>query len=129
METTETPLNLPLGSALNWIHLLNKIVTLLPGERKLSAVNPIPKGGAKDDPKNYRPISLLSILSKLLERHMHRIILGYLQSVSPLASQQWGFHSKRSTVSALLDAVKNWQQALDNGKEVCAIFFLSKESL
>ena len=92
-------------------------------EWKLSAVNPIPKSGAKDSAKNYRPISLLSILSKLLEKHMQSLILGHLQSVSPLASQQWGFRSKRSTVSALLDAVNNWQQTLDNCKEICAVFF------
>ena len=81
---------------------------------KLSAIL---KGGVKEDPKNYWPVSLLSILSKLLERNMHRIILDCLQSVSPLASKQWGFCSNQSTVSALLDAVNNWQQALDNGKE------------
>ena len=105
--------------------LFNRSIQLgaLPEEWKLSAVNPIPKSGAKDSPKNYRPISLLSILSKLLEKHMHSLILGHLQSVSPLASQQWGFRSKRSTVSALLDAVNNWQQTLDNCKEICAIFF------
>ena len=84
---------------------------------KLSTVNPILKGRVKDDPKNYWPVSLLSILSKLLERNMPRIILDRLQSVSPLASKQWGFHSNQSTVSALLDAVNNWKQALDNGKE------------
>ena len=83
----------------------------------------MPKSGASDSSKNYHPTSLLSVLSKLLERHMHRIVLGHLQSVSPLASQQWGLFSKRSTVSALLDAVNNWQQALDNGKVVCAIIF------
>ena len=84
---------------------------------KLSAVHPILKGGAKGDPKNYQPISLLSILSKLLERNMHRIILDCLQSVSLLASKQCGFRSNQSIVSALLDAVNNWEQALDNGKE------------
>ena len=70
--------------------LSNRSIQLgaLPEEWKLSAVNPIPKSGAKDSPKNYRPISLLSILSKLLEKHMHSLILGHLQSVSPLASQQ-----------------------------------------
>ena len=105
--------------------LFNRSIQLgaLPNEWKVSAVNPIPKGTAKDSPKNYRPISLLSVLSKLLERHMCGIVLDHLESVSPLVSQQWGFRSKRSTVSALLDAVNNWQQSLDEGKEICAIFF------
>ena len=54
---------------------------------------------------------------------MYGIVLDHLESVSPLASQQWGFRSKRSTVSALLDAVNNWHQSLDKSKEICAIFF------
>ena len=43
--------------------------------------------------------------------------------MAPLASQQWGFRQRRSTVSALLDATFNWAQAIDGGNEVCAIFF------
>ena len=68
---------------------------------KLSAVHPILKGSVKDDPKNYQPISLLSIISKLLERNMHRIILDRLQSVSLLASKQCGFRSNQSCPQAL----------------------------
>ena len=66
--------------------LFNKSIKLgaLPEEWKLSPVNPILKSCVKDSPKNYWPISLLSKLSKLLERHVHKIILGHLQiSLSP----------------------------------------------
>ena len=41
----------------------------------------------------------------------------------PLALQQWGFRSGRSTVSALLDVTHKWLQSMDMGKEVCAVFF------
>ena len=51
----------------------------LPKEWKLSAINPIPKGSAKSNTSNYRPISLLCIISKLLERHMHKLLLGHLE--------------------------------------------------
>ena len=95
----------------------------LPTEWKVSAVNPIPKGTAKTKVANYRPISLLSILSKLLEKHVHKLLLEHMENASPLAPQQWGFRSRRSTVSALIDATYNWAQAIDNGKEICALFF------
>ena len=110
--------------------MFNKSIELgeLPQEWKVSAVNPIPKGKEKDKPGNYRPISLLSILSKVLERHIHKLILKHLNAVAPLAAQQWGFRPGRSTVSALLDATYNWLQAIDNGKEVCAIFFDLKKA-
>ena len=60
----------------------------LPTEWKVSAVNPIPKETAKTKVSNYRSVSLLSILSKLLEKHVHKLLLDHLESVSPLASQQ-----------------------------------------
>ena len=95
----------------------------VPKEWKISAVVPVPKGDNSSQPSNYRPISLLSILSKLLERHMHKMIYKHLESTVPLALQQWGFHPKRSTVSALLDVTNHWFQSLDKGKEICAVFF------
>ena len=107
-----------------FLQLFNRSIQLgaLLEEQKLSAVSPIPKSGAKDTPRNDRPISLLSILSKLLERHIHSLILGHLQSVSPVASEQWGFRSKPSTVSTSLEIINNWQQTHDNYKEICAVF-------
>ena len=74
----------------------------LPIEWKVSAVNPIPKETAKTKVSNYWPISLLSILSKLLEKHVHKLLLDRMEAVSPFASQQWGFRSRRSTAPALI---------------------------
>ena len=111
--------------------LFNKSIELglLSREWKLSTMNSIPKGKEKNKPSNYRPKSLLPILSKLLERHTFKLILSHVKSVSPLTLQQWGFRSRRSTVSALLHATHNWFQTIDKGKEVCTIFFnLSKAS-
>ena len=74
-------------------------------------------------PSNYRPISLLSVLSKLLERHLYKHLLKHMESTMPLALQQWGFRPGRSTVSALLGVTHKWFQSMDKGKEICAIFF------
>ena len=79
--------------------LFNKSIQLgeVPKEWKTSSVVPIPKGNNTCQPSNYRPISLLSILSKLLERHLYKHILQHVESTMPLALQQWGFYSGRLT--------------------------------
>ena len=74
--------------------LLNLSITTgkLPSAWKTSSVVPIPKTENKSDAKNYRPISLLSVTSKILERHIHGKILMHLQSAYPLSESQWGFY-------------------------------------
>ena len=105
--------------------LFNKSIQLgeVPKEWKTSSVVPIPKGSDICQPNNYRPISLLSVLSKLLEKHLYKHIVRHIETAMPLSLQQWGFRSGRSTVSALLDVTYKWLQSIDKGKEVCAIFF------
>ena len=105
--------------------LFNESIQLgeVPKEWKMSSVKPIPKDNDTCQSSNYRPISLLSILSKLLERHLYKHILKHIESSMPLAQQQWRFRSGWSTVSALLDVTHKWLQSMDKGKEICAIFF------
>ncbi len=75
----------------------------LPYDWKLAHVTPIPKSNDKSDPLNYRPISLLSILVKLLEKHMYSKILEQLKDISFLSNKQWGFTKGKSTTGALLN--------------------------
>ena len=95
---------------------------LFPDAWKLSRVVPIHKSGESNTPLNYRPISLLPILSKVFERHMHMIMSKHLDTSSVLSDQQWGFRSMR-TILALLNVTYYWFSSLDRGAEVCAIFF------
>ena len=71
---------------------------------------------------NYRPISLLSILSKVLEKHIYSLIISHLDQHYPLSVCQWGFRSGRSTVSAPLLTIHEWLQLLESGKDICAVF-------
>ena len=96
----------------------------LPDQWKLSMVVPIPKSSNLSEPSNYRPISLLCILGKLLEKHISNLILESLENSSfDLSAQQWGFRSGRSTVSALLSVTHDWHATLEQGQEACAVFF------
>ena len=114
------------------VSIANSVTTLfnmsikagvIPNDWKVSSVVSIPKGKGGNLPSNFRPISLLCILSKLLEKHIHQIILKQLDHLHPLNSHQWGFRPQRSTVCALLSVTHNWLYSLNAGKEVCAVFF------
>ncbi len=90
---------------------------------KTSAVVPIPKSKDTADPANYRPISLLSVCSKMLECHISQILTSHLREVCSLSDNQWGFTPRKSTTTALLSVLHDWHQQLENSTEVCAVFF------
>ena len=77
----------------------------IPTQWKKSMVVPIPKNSNTSSPTNYRPISLLPIVSKLLERHVYSVILSHLETHYPLSSVQWGFLEGCLTVTALLHCI------------------------
>ena len=54
---------------------------------KTARVVPIPKKGCRTNPANYRPISILPILSKVLERILHNLIFMHLCSMSPISTR------------------------------------------
>ena len=106
--------------------LFNKLVCIIwKVSKHLETIicSSIPKGEDKSSVSNYQTISLLSIVSKLLERHMYRLILLHLEVYHPISLHQWGFQPKKSTTAALSDVCNTWAMAVDKGKEVCAIFF------
>ena len=85
---------------------------------------PIPNSSNnKHSPSGYRPISLLSIVSKLLEKHIHSLIFDYLNEHAPVSDVQWGFQQKKSTVTALLSATQDWLALLDQRKDTHCVFF------
>ena len=95
----------------------------IPDEWKVARITPIPKGGNASDPGNYRSISLLSILSKLLEKHVQNLLVKHFEEHCPLSVQQWGFTPGKSTTGALLAATNHWFSLLDQGYDICAVFF------
>ncbi len=96
---------------------------VVPDAWKTATVVPIPKSKDTKDPSNYRPISLLSIYCKMLERHISRLLSVHLKSVSPLSSSQWCFMPKKGTTTALISVLHDWHQQLNTGTDVCTIFF------
>ena len=89
---------------------------------KLSKIIPTFKKGSRLQISNYRPISLLSNLNKLMEKLVFNRLYEFLEKYNCLYKLQYGFRSKHSTTHALIDITENIRSALDDNKLACGIF-------
>lgn len=83
--------------------------------RWLKKVTPIFKKGTKSDLNNYRPISVLPIVTKIFEKIIVEQLYDYLNKNKLLNNYQCGFHSLHSTLKALLETMNNSSLNIDNG--------------
>ena len=95
---------------------------ICPSALKLARVTPVHKSGLAFDPNNFRPISVLPIISKLLERHICIQFMLYLRSYNLIVSTQSGFRPRHSTESILIKMTDDWLAAMDQGFYTGAIF-------
>jgi hypothetical protein len=107
-----------LAYPLSMIYQYFMSVGKVPEQWKKATVIPIFKGGLASEPSNYRPISLTSIFSKIMERVITVRLLSYCKQHELINKQQHGFMNKRSTVSNLLDCLEDWTCALMNRDSV-----------
>ena len=89
----------------------------VPDEWKLAHIVPIYKKGDAQCPCNYRPVSLTSVLCKILERVIRDQILSFLFTTNRIPKNQHGFIPKRSTVTNLLECMDNWTTNFDKGNQ------------
>ena len=89
---------------------------------KTARVIPIFKEGDKNAKENYRPISVLPVVSRLFERLVFNQLYQHLITNDLLASSQSGFRTLHSTATALLKCTDDWYSGLDVGKYVGVIF-------
>ena len=91
---------------------------------KLAHIKMIPKTKNKrEDPKNYRPISLLSCIGKLIERIIQAHLYNYIESKNLLIHQQSGFRQSRRTADNLIYLSQKVQESFNRKKKVGTIFF------
>ena len=84
---------------------------------------PVYKGNDCRDMGNYRPISILPIISKVFEKEVFQQLYHYLKVNSILSKSQSGFRPLHSTVSALIQMCDDWSDNMDKGK-LTGVFFL-----
>ena len=87
----------------------------LPTPLKLARVSPIFKNGDPSLATQYRPISLLSLVSKLLEKVVARQLRSYLEEFSIIPKEQFAYRQHHSTEDALVYAINNFLMAKDQG--------------
>ena len=85
---------------------------VLPDSCKTAAVVPIHKGGDKSIPANYRPVSLTSVIVKILERIIRKAIVTHLESNNLMNDTQHGFRKGRSCISALINVYDDIMHSL-----------------
>ena len=78
---------------------------VFPRTRKTAKVTPQFKRGDPSDVNNYRPIPVLPVLSKIVERHVHNNLYAYLSENKLLFSNQSGFRKYHCTETALLKLI------------------------
>ena len=77
---------------------------------------------------NYKPISLLPLFSKILEKMMYNRLLSFLNKCKIMNKNQFGFRNNHSTYMALLIMLENMRNALDNGECAIGIFLDFKKA-
>ena len=95
---------------------------VIPKSWKRAAIVPIYKSGDKTVPSNYRPISLTSVICKVLERIIRKQVFSFLDQKGCLNSTQHGFRPGRSCLSALLDVFDNIMHMLDSDSSVDMVY-------
>ena len=110
--------------------LINKSIELgiFPSRLKEAYVLPLFKSGAKDDPNNYRPISILPTISKIFERHVANQLHSYFDKTDILHTYQSGFRKNHSCQTSLIALTDKWLKQMDNGKLIGTIFIDLKKA-
>ena len=99
-----------------------------PSILKIAKVLAIFKKGDKLDADNYRPISLLSNLSKVIEKLMHKRLYYFLEKMKVFYPFQLGFRNKHSTTHALIEITEKIRGACDKGLFACGVYLDFKKA-
>ena len=123
LKKIAVPISLPLSIA------INKSIEsgYVPKSLKLAKIIPIYKAKDEQEFSNYRPISLLPTISKILEKVVHRRVFNFLNNENLLYASQYGFREGHSTIHAITEFMTEILKGHENKKFTLGVFLdLSK---
>ena len=107
---------------LTYIYNQSFLTGVIPNDLKIALVTPVFKANDKEEFNNYRPISVLSCFSKILEKIMYKRVIKYLDKNNILFQSQYGFRKKHSTNLATIELMTKILQAIENGEYTVGVF-------
>ena len=111
-----------LAKPLSMIANISLTTGIHPEKLKIAKIIPFFKKGSKLKTSNYRPISLLSNINKIIEKMVYSRVFDFAQKHNLFYNLQFGFRPKYSTAQTLINITENIRDSLDNGIFSCAVF-------
>lgn len=107
------------------LYMLNGFIetAIMPETLKTAVVKPLLKRGKKDMLENYRPISILPVLSQILEKFLLQCMTSFLVKFKVLSDRQFGFIAGKGTLSLLEEFADEIYSAFEKNLISCALFF------
>lgn len=99
-----------------------------PSSFKRSLITPVHKGGDMSDVNNYRPISVLTSFSKIIEKLLNNRLISYLNKHDILSNSQYGFRRGRSTQDAVKALTNEIITNVDKGNKCLTVFLDLKKA-
>ena len=111
-----------LAKPLSMIYLKSWLTGEVPLDWRVANVTPIYKRGRKEDPENYRPVSLTSVPGKVMEQVISSAIESHIMDNQGIRSSQHGFMKGRSCLTDLISFYDKMTQLLDEGEAVDIVY-------
>ena len=113
---------------LTYIYNLCIKQNIFPSSLKVAKVVPLPKSKDKTDPNNFRPISLLPILTKPFEKHVQKHLLHYMEANTLFHEFQSGFRKNHSCHTSLVTLIDTWLSSINKEELNGAVYLDFKKA-
>ena len=101
---------------------------IFPSSLKTARVIPLPKGNHSKEPEDFRPISILPILAKPLEKHVQKHLLQFMEKNNLFYKFQSGFRENHSCYTAINALTNTWLESIETQKLTGAVFLDFKKA-